>query len=223
MSIGTTIKQLRQAQDITQEQLADILGITSRAVSQWETDRTVPDISQLPALANFFDVSTDFLLGVDIRRKEEEVDKIIKQVNKFQEQGDQESTAKYLREQLKTYPNEPGLLTELAFALRNYYFVQGKADTEKLKKEKSNEIIALCERALKYYKPTDDNSFAKQQLIIHYIYDLKDKEKAREMIMSLPYVSCTREMFLDKGFDDFLAKPVQRKDFAECLSKCLKL
>ena len=53
MTIGTTIRQLRQEQDITQEQLADALGITSRAVSQWETDRTAPDISQLPALANF--------------------------------------------------------------------------------------------------------------------------------------------------------------------------
>ena len=195
MSIGTTIKQLRQEQDITQEQLADALGITSRAVSQWETDRTAPDISQLPALANFFDVTTDFLLGVDIRRKEEEVGKIFKQVNKYQEQGDQLSTAEYLREQLKIYPNEPELLAELAFALRNYYFVQGKADTEELKKEKSNEIITLCERALKYYKPTDDNTFAKQQLIIHYLNDLHDKEKSKELVMSLSYVSCTREMF----------------------------
>ncbi len=66
MTIGATIRQLRQEQDITQEQLAEALGITSRAVSQWETDRTAPDISQLPALANFFDVTTDQLLGVDI-------------------------------------------------------------------------------------------------------------------------------------------------------------
>ena len=47
MTIGATIKQLRQEQDITQEQLADALGITSRAVSQWETDRTATAISQV--------------------------------------------------------------------------------------------------------------------------------------------------------------------------------
>ena len=57
MTIGSTIRQLRQEQDITQEQLAEALGITSRAVSQWECDRTTPDISQLPALANFVDVT----------------------------------------------------------------------------------------------------------------------------------------------------------------------
>ena len=195
MTIGATIKKLRQEQDVTQEQLAEALGITSRAVSQWERDRTAPDISQLPALANFFDVTTDYLLGVDVRCKEEAVRKILKTVQSFQAQGDQESTIRFLREHLKTYPNEPDLLTHLAIALRSYYFSQGKADTEELKKEKSDEIIALCERALKYYKPTEDNSSPKQLLMIHYLYDLHDKNKAKEMVMSFPNVSCTREMF----------------------------
>ena len=196
MTIGATIRQLRQEQDITQEQLAEALGITSRAVSQWENDRTAPDISQLPALAHFFDVTTDHLLGVDIRRKEEEIKKILKRVNDFQEQGDHEASAKYLREQLKTYPNEPDLLTHLASALQTFYFHQGKADTEVLKKEKSEEIISLCERALKYYKPTDDNNFTKQVLIGQYVYYLHDKEKGEKLVMSLPNVYCTRERFL---------------------------
>ncbi len=201
MTIGATIRQLRQEQDITQEQLAEALGITSRAVSQWETDRTAPDISQLPALANFFDVTTDHLLGVDIKHKEEELNKIYSRINKYGEKGDQKGLEKYIREQLKTYPNDPVLLTHLASALREYYFGQCNADTEKLKKEKSNEIIALCERALKYYKPTENNSFPKQQLIIHYIYDLHDKEKAKEIVMSLPNVGCTREMFLSELYE----------------------
>ena len=46
MSIGTTIKKLRIARKLTQEELASHLGITSKAVSQWECDRTSPDISQ---------------------------------------------------------------------------------------------------------------------------------------------------------------------------------
>ncbi len=196
MTIGATIRQLRQEQDVTQEQLAEALGITSRSVSQWECDRTAPDISQLPALANFFNVTTDKLLGVDIKRKEDEVKKILKQVNVFQEQGDHESTVKYLREQIKIYPNEPELLTHLASALQTFYFHQGKADTEELKKEKSDEIITLCERALKYYKPTDDNNFTKQVLIGQYVYYLHDKEKGEKLVMSLPNVYCTRERFL---------------------------
>ena len=47
MSIGSTIKKLRRERDMTQEQLAEYLGITANAVSQWECDRTAPDISQV--------------------------------------------------------------------------------------------------------------------------------------------------------------------------------
>ncbi len=71
MSIGTTIKRLRHENDITQEQLAEYLGITSRAISQWECDRTVPDISYIPALCHIFDVSSDVLLGIDMARNNE--------------------------------------------------------------------------------------------------------------------------------------------------------
>lgn len=195
MTIGAAIKRLRQEQDITQEQLAEALGITSRAVSQWENDRTAPDISQLPALANFFDVTTDHLLGVDIRRKEDEVQRIVGEALKYDRRGDQKGSAEYLREQLKTYPNEPLLLSHLAFALQCYYFIQGKADTEQLKKEKSDEIISLCEKALKYSKTTDDNSWVKQTLLMQYLNYTNEKEKAREIVSSLPFVSCTREMF----------------------------
>ena len=52
MSVGSTIKRMRREKDITQEQLAEYLGITSRAISQWECGRTAPDISQLPALCH---------------------------------------------------------------------------------------------------------------------------------------------------------------------------
>ena len=54
MSIGSKIKALRRAKDLTQEELAEVLGVSSKAVSQWECGRTAPDISQLPVLCNFF-------------------------------------------------------------------------------------------------------------------------------------------------------------------------
>ena len=76
MSIGTTIKKLRRERNMTQEQLAEYLGITANAVSQWECDRTAPDISQLPMLARILQVTTDRLLGVDFSRDEAEIERI---------------------------------------------------------------------------------------------------------------------------------------------------
>ena len=68
MSIGTTIKKLRRDRNITQEQLAELLGVSTNAVSQWECDKTAPDISHLPVLANIFEVSADVLLEIDIAK-----------------------------------------------------------------------------------------------------------------------------------------------------------
>lgn len=116
-------------------------------------------------------------------------------MNKYDEIGDQKGKAEYIREQLKIYPNDPALLTNLAHALQCWYFHSGKANTEALRKEKSDEIISLCERALKYYKPTENNSFPKQLLIIQYINYLHDKEKAKKIVESLSTISCSYEMF----------------------------
>ena len=77
MSIGSIIKRLRREKDITQEQLAEYLGITSRAISQWECDRTAPDISQIPALCHIFHVSSDVLLGIDVEKNSEEIKKYL--------------------------------------------------------------------------------------------------------------------------------------------------
>ena len=52
MTIGTNIKRLRQNKDVTQEQLGNVLGITSQAVSKWECETALPDIDLLPKLAD---------------------------------------------------------------------------------------------------------------------------------------------------------------------------
>ena len=96
MTIGTTIKALRRERDITQEQLAEYLNVSAQAVSQWETDRTAPDISQLPVLANIFGVTTDRLLGVDITKANEKIKAIADESKAFYAQSkfEQQSFAK---------------------------------------------------------------------------------------------------------------------------------
>ena len=98
MSIGTTIKRLRREKDITQEQLAEYLGITSRAISQWECDRTAPDISQIPALCHIFDVSSDVLLGIDIEKTNEEIKRYLTEAAELGNQGKGSERTALLRE-----------------------------------------------------------------------------------------------------------------------------
>ena len=68
MTIGSNIKKLRRERDITQEQLADFLHLTPSAISQWETDRVLPDIQYIPKLAHLFSVSADEILGINVQK-----------------------------------------------------------------------------------------------------------------------------------------------------------
>ena len=63
--IGSRIKLLRTRRRLTQGQLALVLGVTPQAVSRWELAYAYPDLELLPALAKYFAVSTDYLLGVE--------------------------------------------------------------------------------------------------------------------------------------------------------------
>lgn len=69
-TLGKRIMENRKRLGMTQDQLAEKLGITAQAVSKWENDLSCPDIATIPKLAEIFGVSTDVLLGVE---KEPEV------------------------------------------------------------------------------------------------------------------------------------------------------
>ncbi len=65
MTIGKTIYHLRKKKNLTQKQLADLLGITYQAVSNWELDKNNPDLDQIKRMTIIFDVSADLLLGLE--------------------------------------------------------------------------------------------------------------------------------------------------------------
>jgi len=62
--IGIRIAELRKSRGMSQKALGDKLHVTQGAVSQWENERTLPDTQQQRAIASFFDVSLDYLLGL---------------------------------------------------------------------------------------------------------------------------------------------------------------
>lgn len=66
MNIGSNIKQLRQRMNLTQEQVANKLGVSYQAVSKWEVGANTPDIALLPDIANLFGVSIDSLFSDNI-------------------------------------------------------------------------------------------------------------------------------------------------------------
>jgi len=63
--IAENIKNLRNSKNVTQEELAAYLNISFQSVSKWERGENIPDIQTLAALSNYFDVTTDELLGME--------------------------------------------------------------------------------------------------------------------------------------------------------------
>ncbi len=107
-TMGQIIKNLRKGRGFTQEELAERLGVTYQAISKWENDSGMPDISQIVPLATIFDVSTDFLFGIDHTSETEEALKIVSTANSIQEYGKLDTYLKaydILLDGLKRYPN----------------------------------------------------------------------------------------------------------------------
>ena len=136
MSIGSTIKKIRREREMTQEQLAEYLGITANAVSQWECDRTAPDISQLPMLARVLRVTTDQLLGVDFDKDEAEIERILDESFDLYRAGQIQKAVEIARDGLKVYPNSFRLMARLA---ENLVGVKGCEE----------EMEGLCDKILK--------------------------------------------------------------------------
>ena len=151
LSIGENIKLFRKAKDITQEQLAEMLNVSSQSVSRWELDICYPDMELLPMLAEIFEITVDKLLGVDNIAEKKKVDEYL---NRFQiaiNQGKIDECILIAREGVAEYPNNYTLLNKLMYAL----FVSGD-DTGNISNWKENmekydaEITSLGERIMKY-------------------------------------------------------------------------
>lgn len=106
MNIGETIRRLRREQGMTQEALAEALNISPQAVSRWELNLAMPDITLLPALACLFDVTSDELLGIRTPLQQQRLRDTFVQAQRLREGGQSGAAAMLLRAALaRTLPH----------------------------------------------------------------------------------------------------------------------
>ena len=73
LPLSTVIRTLRRERNITQEEVAQSLGVTYQSVSRWENGLAYPDIEQIPRIAQLFHISTDVLFGTDLESTAERI------------------------------------------------------------------------------------------------------------------------------------------------------
>jgi transcriptional regulator with XRE-family HTH domain len=112
LNVGMNIKRLRLAKGLTQEQLADLLTISTAAVSKWEAKSTYPDITMLFPLAEIFGVTVDELLGYDEAKAKADVDKIIAEYQRLGVEGRFAERTKLIVGARKKYPHDYRIMTK---------------------------------------------------------------------------------------------------------------
>ena len=119
MTIGQNIKRLRRNADMTQEELAELLSISSQAVSRWETGSAIPDISLIPAIVNLFGVTSDELLGIDVSQLQEKVAAYKRELDDLYKHCRYSEMLELARNANREIPNNMELMGMLAFALNS--------------------------------------------------------------------------------------------------------
>ena len=189
LMIGETLRNLRRSKDLTQEEVAAHLGISFQAISKWERSDGYPDITMLPALANYFGVSVDTLLGMEAIASAKKLDEINQKWNENRKEKKHKENVALMREALKTYPNNPLLLIQLSASLER----TGETDAEK--RENLRESIAVQEQILRYCDDCEVRGAALCNISDAY-YRYGDYEKALEYANKLPNLFKTRETAL---------------------------
>lgn len=192
---GENIKKLRKQQDLTQEGLADLLGVTFQAVSKWERGESYPDITLLPVIADFFNTTVDELLGVDKAKNEREILSVIDKFDNRKYNGT-DGPYDFILEAYKKYPSDFRIVVRYMHSL-----IKDCLGTDDLLKHKK-EIISIYNR-IQEYCINDEIRICAKSLLIHYYKPLTQIESsgitAKEMydiIDTMPHITDSKEILM---------------------------
>lgn len=141
--LGEKIRLLRKQAGISQEVLAQAMGVSFQAVSKWENGTALPDVAAIPSIAAFFGVSTDELFDFNRLESEQKVMEICQSAWACRDEHPAEAE-RILRDGLRQYPGNDILLNNLLYTMRA--------------PERNDEVVTLCkalaestrDRAVKY-------------------------------------------------------------------------
>ena len=177
LNLAETLRTLRKERENTQEDIAVHLGISVQAVSKWERGEGYPDITLLPAIASYYNVTVDTILGCDETAKRTVIEDFEKKCHQLLNKGKDDEKLTFCRSMAKRYPNDETVLYWLMYSLQNVSRVDNSEEiisiAEKLLKSTNNQyrygaIQSLCftyhavgndEKAVEYAKmvPTDED------------------------------------------------------------------
>ena len=180
MRMNEVILEKRKALNMTQEQMAEYLGVTAPAVHKWEKGTSIPDVTVLPALARLLKVDLNTLFSFERELSDTEINLFCNEVvARIQAEG-YDAGFILAKEKIREYPNCEKLIFNLASLLDGGLTIFCVEKTETY----SDEIEDLYERAAKSEDEKIRNSA--NQLLIYKALHKKEFEKAKKLWEKLP-------------------------------------
>ncbi len=186
---GENLKNLRIQKGLTQEKLANFLGVSYQTISKWERDDTYPDITTLPTIAKFFTVSVDELLGVNQAENEAEIEDQIKVYDNLTDKKLMWNLINTLKEK---FPNDFRVLIRYIAYLSRYSVDKSK---------KLPEVLAIYENIQQNCTDDQIRITAKRALIeLYHSLSTKDDsdisfDDCERIIAQMPRMRDSKETF----------------------------
>lgn len=188
IKLGEKIKELRKRDGRKQEDLANALGVTPQAVSRWESNGGYPDMSMIPAIANYFHITIDTLFGYNNDR-DTKIKNNVKKANQLLEGNDLTECIRFTKNALEEFPANAELQMCLAYALK----LKGLQEADKPN-------MYLDEAATLYEELSTQNKNVIISLLDTYSL-MGEYEKAEKKALEQPEVRMCREVLLAPLFD----------------------
>lgn len=190
--------QLRRKNGITQEQLADFLGVTKASVSKWENRQSMPDITLLPEIAIYFDMTVDELIGYEAQLSKEQIQKIYLDVAQDFATKDFETARKKLSKLIRKYYSCYPFLLQAGVLILNHSLM---ADPQ-VREEMLAEGIGCMKRIAKKCTQASicNDALALQAILELQRGNFRDVIEELEEIASPYRMSAENEFLLLQGY-----------------------
>lgn len=189
INLGITLRNLRLQRGFTQEHLAEAFNVSAQAISRWENGTTYPDISLLPSISNFFGITLDELFDMNEIRNKEKIDAIFSKTHELEANSRIDEAIELLASSIKIYPNNYGLISELALALSS------KEDMFSI-----NKAISLSEKVLQ--NSTSEKLCSTIRANLCFLYrKVGMNDNALSLGKTLPHIWECREIIMPELVD----------------------
>ncbi len=192
MDLGNNLKTLRKSKNLTQEELAECLNLSPQTISKWENNLSMPDISMLPILADYYGISVDSLLSFDAKEREADMKELAQRIHSLVNDG----KAELAYNELSTSMSKWSLSASMNHLMAWVTYTLSKEKENETRQHLLEEAIMHADRTISLDGGETSKTAQAKMTKCYCLVDLGRKAEAVEIANLLPSMYTSRERVL---------------------------